>query len=116
MEATRETLTIQDLIDQRNQGFLSVNAEYQTGPRWTAYQNRLLIDSILRGYPLPLFYLHYKEHQAGALKRQGYDIIDGQQRIDAISDFSKNGFPLLDTNRDKKAGFPRFLQDRKSVV
>ncbi|MBK7853702.1 MAG: DUF262 domain-containing protein [Bacteroidetes bacterium] len=55
-------------------------------------QKKLLIDSILRGYDIPKFYLretpkdlHYK-----------YEVTDGQQRIRAIWEFIENQYKLDD--------------------
>jgi len=57
-------------------------------------QKKLLIDSIFRGYPLQIMYVHHREKQVGQLKMMTYEIIDGQQRVNAIYDFFRNLFPL----------------------
>ena len=40
---------------------LRVNPEYQRGTEWNRSQQQSLIDSLLRGYELPLFYVHLFE-------------------------------------------------------
>jgi uncharacterized protein with ParB-like and HNH nuclease domain len=37
---------------------LVVNPEYQRGVVWTSALKKRLVDSVLRGYPIPLIYLH----------------------------------------------------------
>lgn len=69
-----------------------------------------LIDSVLRGYQLPIIYLHYQERTVAGLTQQSYDIIYGQQRITALHDFVEGAFPLYAID-DKRARFPRFLYD-----
>jgi 5-methylcytosine-specific restriction endonuclease McrA len=70
-----------------------------------------LVDSVLRGYPIPLIYFHHIVQQACDLVSQRYEIIDGQQRINALSDFSEGAFKLLDPVKDEaEARFPEFIK------
>ena len=69
-----------------------------------------LIDSVLRGYQLPIIYLHYKKRTVAGLTQESYDIIDGQQRITALYDFVEGAFPLFAVD-DEKARFPKFLHN-----
>ena len=61
----------------------------QTGPRWSPNQRQLFIDSILRQYDIPKFYLRL-------ISRPPYqwEVIDGQQRLKAIWDFFRGDYPL----------------------
>ena len=65
----------------------------------------------MRGYQLPIMYLHFNEVAVGGLIRQSYDIIDGQQRITALYDFVEGAFRLYAAD-DEQARFPRFQQDQ----
>ncbi len=103
--------TVGDLIEYRKNNFLQVNHEYQRGLRWTDIQKRLFIDSIFRGYSIPAFYLHKVENSAGGHTNTYFDIVDGQQRIDAIFSFSEGSFPLLNPSSDKDFRFPNFVKD-----
>ncbi len=67
-----------------------------------------LIDSVMRGYQLPIIYLHYIKKAVAGMTRESYDIIDGQQRITALHLFVEGAFPLF-TPDDEKARFPKFL-------
>ena len=65
MHATPDDLTIGDILDLKIQQMLVVNPEYQRGVVWTLAQKKRLVDSVLRGYPIPLIYLHHIKQQAG---------------------------------------------------
>lgn len=99
---TRESLTVSVVVESWKNGSTRRNPEYQRGQAWTETQQRLLIDSIFRGYPLPRFYFHVKkardpiDNEVTAL-----EVIDGQQRILALSAFSSDNWPLFDPKKDK---------------
>ena len=60
---------------------------YQRGLVWTDQQRKDLIDSIINGYDIPKLY--FKKS-----KDEKLEVIDGQQRLDAIFRFMDNGFSL----------------------
>ena len=95
----------------RKSNGIRINYEYQRAPRWTPFQQKHLIDSVLRGYRLPLFYFHLKTEHWGTKPRHHYEVIDGQQRINAFVDFADGVFALPDP-KDPKSRFPRFIQDQ----
>lgn len=64
--------------------------QYQRTPVWNPQKKKLLIDSILRGYDIPKFYL--RETPNDPLYK--YEVTDGQQRIRAIWEFIENQFKL----------------------
>jgi hypothetical protein len=104
-------MTVAQLLKLREKQMLRVNPEYQRGPVWTKMQRQKLIDSILRGYSLPKFYLHKitsGDSDLG-LRSDVLEVIDGQQRILALEDFVKGGFNLLDPC-DRDNHFPEFLR------
>src|SRR6266513_445631 len=110
MKAEPDDLTVGDIIDLRSQQMLVVNPEYQRGVVWTLSQKKKLVDSVLRGYPIPLIYLHHIQQQAGKLVSQRYEVIDGQQRINALSDYHDGAFRLFDPVKDEaEARFPDFI-------
>ena len=103
--------TVGNLIEHEREKILQVNHEYQRGLRWTNMQKRMFIDSIFRGYSIPAFYFHKKQVSAGSITNTYYDIVDGQQRIDAIYSYSEGAFPLLDPSDDSGFRFPNFVKD-----
>ncbi len=69
-----------------------------------------LIDSLLRGYTLPLLYLHEKKEEIAGLTREGLEIIDGQQRLTSIYKYVEGDFRLFDPQtQNNEAKFPQFL-------
>lgn len=102
--------TVGHLIDLQREQILRVNHEYQRGLRWILMQKCMFIDSIFRGYPIPAFYFHLKETSAGSIINTHYDIVDGQQRIDAIYSYSEGAFPLLDPSDEASFRFPNFAK------
>ncbi len=89
------------------------NPEYQRGIVWNEAQQKRLIDSLFRGFKLPLIYLHEKKEEIAGYTRQGLEIIDGQQRLTAIHHYIEGSFRLFDPlTENNKAKFPRFLLDQ----
>lgn len=109
----RTNATIRNLLELKENQFLMVNPEYQRGPSWDEHKQKLLIDSILRGYQLPLFYLHEKTVEAFGKETSKFEIIDGQQRVNAIYKFYKvGGFKLINPNKKgKMIRFPKFIRE-----
>ena len=111
MELNGDKIKIKDLLDLKRNGMLTVNPEYQRGAVWKEPQQKKLIDSVLRGYPLPLIYLHHKKKVVVGMQREDLEIIDGQQRINALFLFGENALKLFDPIKDDKtARFPNFVK------
>jgi hypothetical protein len=92
---------------------LVANPEYQRGEVWTVTQKKRLIDSVLRGYPIPLIYLHHIKTEVEGAKREDFEVIDGQQRIAALDDFREGAFRLFDPVKDaEEARFPSFIEEQ----
>lgn len=108
MKSELKTMTIQDIVDMDAPKVLEVDAEYQRGAEWTVKQDRLLIDSLFRGYTVPLFYLHKKTSTSNWASNTFYYIVDGQQRKNAIVRYVKNSFPMFDPVKDSKTGLAHF--------
>jgi hypothetical protein len=72
--------TIQDLIHLYVNGGLNLEPGFQRASVWKDRDRVKLIESILRGYPLPAVFL-YKRSDGGSLR---YDVIDGKQRLESV--------------------------------
>lgn len=81
MKITATTWTIKELIEK--QKTINPKPQYQRTSVWSPQKKRLLIDSILRGYDLPKFYV--SDTSKGAHYK--YEVTDGQQRMRAIWEF-----------------------------
>lgn len=68
-------------------GTINTQADYQRPLVWSVSQKRLLIDTILRGYDVPKLYWR----KTG---KDQYEVVDGQQRLNAIWSFMSNEFDL----------------------
>ncbi|UZE45135.1 DUF262 domain-containing protein [Selenomonas sputigena] len=86
-----------------------VNRKYQRKLVWTLAEKSKFINSIMRSYPVPLFLLA----ETSQCNEQGYEIIDGMQRLEAVFSFlrgdysvtldGENGFFDLSTMAETKA-------------
>lgn len=113
MQMNHHDMTVQDIVDLYKNGMLRANPEYQRGIVWSITQRKKLIDSVMRGYPLPLIYLHHIKKQVAGMQREDLEIIDGQQRIISLNDFAEGAYALLDPIKDDKiAKFPKFIKSQ----
>src|SRR3954467_11545984 len=111
MNTDPDNLSIEDVLSLKSKQMLVINPEYQRGAVWTPSQKKKLVDSVLRGYPLPLIYLHHIRQEEGGLVSERYEVIDGQQRINALYEFHEGAFKLFDPSRDaQEARFPEFIK------
>lgn len=78
---------IQTFINERHK--YRVDRTYQRpADAWSKEDKQCLIDTILRGEPMPLFFLNY-DSEKGL-----FFIVDGQQRLEAIKQFHNNEWGL----------------------
>lgn len=111
MDMERAELTVDDLLSLHSNQMLRANPEYQRGVVWSTVQKKKLIDSLLRGYPLPLIYLHHIKRLVAGAQRDDFEIIDGQQRINSLYEFREGAFKLLDPMEESNEGkFPNFIK------
>ncbi len=109
MKTEPETWTIKELLQDHDQAILKPNPEYQRGAVWRLPQQQMLIDSLLRGFHLPIFYFHRIDETTRHGSNTRFEILDGQQRVNAIARFRRGGFALLDPQAPKSR-FPRHLR------
>ena len=111
MKTEPEDLKVRDVLDLKSQQMLVVNSEYQRGAVWTRSQQKKLVDSVMRGYPIPLIYFHHIQQEAAGLRSERFEVIDGQQRINALHEFHEGAFKLFDPVKDEAdARFPDFIK------
>jgi hypothetical protein len=81
VHAEVDTWKIKDFKDQAEAGQLELNPSYQRDVVWQTGRAQTLLDSVLRGIPLPSIILHKRHHS------NTYEIVDGKQRLTAILRF-----------------------------
>ena len=112
MKADHDEKSVDALLQLKANHMLAANPEYQRGEVWTPAQKKRLVDSVLRGYPIPLIYLHHIVRDVYGAKREDFEVIDGQQRINALYEYKEGNFKLFDPVADaKEAQFPLFIQE-----
>ncbi len=80
-------MTVQEYINNRNK--YKVDYTYQRpNDAWSLEDKQCLIDTILKGEPLPIFFMNYKKDE------KMFYIVDGQQRLSCIEDFYENKIKL----------------------
>ena len=80
--------TARQLAKMVSNGTITFDNAVQRGYVWDVKRKSLLIHSMIAGYPIPSFY--------AAQNGDNYDMLDGQQRSKAITDFLEGRFELTD--------------------
>lgn len=94
MKYTETTYTAQALVEQFQKQALIVNPEYQRGAVWTERQQGKFLDSIFRSYPIPAVFIRAIEHKGLRGTHSTFELIDGQQRLRALSEFKNDKLRL----------------------
>jgi len=83
-------LYVSDIKGKIERGELIPDPDWQRGYIWNQKDEQLLIDSILKGLPIPKFYLteEYDSKKSASI----HYVVDGQQRIKAFYRFLTNKF------------------------
>ena len=88
-----EQFTVADILTWLDDKTLVVNRDFQrSGKVWPAAAKAYLIDTILRGLPMPKIYLRIKTNTT--TRRSYREVVDGQQRLLAIQSFAEDEFRL----------------------
>ncbi|MBU9165267.1 GmrSD restriction endonuclease domain-containing protein [Burkholderia multivorans] len=91
MSVTPRGMSVQEAYREYTAGNFRVNRQYQRKLVWTVDEKARLIDSILRGYPIPLILLATQTTDEGA---KIFEIVDGMQRLNAVFAYIENQFPV----------------------
>jgi hypothetical protein len=76
---------------QADDELLDLHPPFQRNPVWVTKQKAFLIDTILRGYPVPELYIQATADEHGV---ERHIVVDGQQRIRACLEFAENELAL----------------------
>ncbi|NUM50658.1 MAG: DUF262 domain-containing protein [Flavobacteriales bacterium] len=89
MSLTPRGMSIQEAYRLYRDDCFIVNRKYQRKLVWTVEEKQFLIDSILKGLPIPLILL-------AQISDKKFEIVDGLQRLNALFSFIENGFSFSD--------------------
>ena len=92
--------SIADFLEWRAHNLLDLSPRFQRRSVWTRPAKSYLIDTILRGKPMPKVLLtqDLREH------RNVRTVVDGQQRIRSILEFVGDSFTVLASHNEEHAG------------
>lgn len=122
----KTSYSVLDFLEWQRQGTLDLQPFYQRRPVWNKQVKSLLMDSILRGYPIPLIFLHRRLDIPSS--KSVRSVVDGQQRLrtllsfvdpDCLKDSDEwDDFRILRSHNQEYAGmsFADLPEDAKSTV
>jgi hypothetical protein len=95
---------VSDLYDWYRQtpSQLSLNPKFQRRSVWSPQSKSYLINTILLGLPLPIFFIRNSTNIQ--TKKTNREVVDGQQRLRAIFDYIDNGFTLRKVQNEQYGG------------
>lgn len=95
---TSHSWPVSHYIDEIRAGRIETKPRFQRNLVWDEAKKSRLIDSIIRGFPIPPIWLWQKPHDKD--HRARYSVIDGQQRLSTLTGFFAGDFPY---KKDKKS-------------
>lgn len=112
------TYSINDFVewDAASPKQLELNPRFQRRSVWTDKAKSFLIDTIVRGKPIPKVFIRQKINVA--TKTSIREVVDGQQRLRTILSFVKDGFPVMPLHNQEYGGlrFSQLPEDVQSQV
>jgi hypothetical protein len=84
--------SINDFVEWDTQKALSLNPAFQRRPVWSDKAKSYLIDTILRGKPIPKIFM--RQIINPTTKTSIREVVDGQQRLRTILAFVRDGFSV----------------------
>lgn len=92
MQSSPEMFPIAEFLKWNREKSLNLNPSFQRGSVWRDPAKSFLIDTILRGMPVPKILFRTKiDRHTQQINR---DVVDGQQRLRAIIAFADNRLVL----------------------
>lgn len=100
VRVTKKDFSVYELYRKYKKGQLILEVDFQRNKLWGNKQKRELIESILMGLPLPIFYFKQQNNST-------YAVVDGKQRLSTLFEFLDNRFAL------KSLKILKFLNNKK---
>ena len=96
------TATINDFREWAARNELVLAPEFQRRKVWGPKARSFLIDTILKGFPIPA--IHVRQKIEIKTKRTIREVVDGQQRLGAILDYIEDGFTVMKVHNNRYGG------------
>ena len=87
VRVTKKDFSVFELFRKYKKQQLILDVDFQRNNVWGNKQKCELIESILMGLPLPIFYFKQQNNST-------YVVVDGKQRLSTLFEFLNNSFPL----------------------
>lgn len=87
-----QTAVVSDFLEWNRDKRLDLNPHFQRRQVWSPQAKTMLIDTILREFPIPKIYIRTRIEPDTQLAYR--EVVDGQQRLRAIIEFAAGGFAL----------------------
>jgi len=112
LKYSTRSISINDFREWDDAGVLVLAPKFQRRSVWSDKARSYLIDTILRGLPMPKLYMRQEIDDTGRTIRE---IVDGQQRIRTVLSYLKNGFPVMHVHGGDEFG-DDYYRDLSSEV
>lgn len=86
LEMLKTVYSVSDFLQWQKAGGLQLSPSFQRRPVWKAGAKSYLLDTIIRGLPIPIIFLRDQKTNLGTLKAKR-EVVDGQQRIRTLLSF-----------------------------
>lgn len=105
-KTTSKIVQISDIVQWNEKGELELSPKYQRNNVWNEKAKAYLIDTIIRGLPIPPIFLRQKVDIN--TKSTSREIIDGQQRIRAILEYVVDEKYAIKKSHNKEYGGKKY--------
>ena len=92
MSLTVTSNTVQLIYGMYIKDNLKINRRYQRKLVWSIEEKQAFIDSLIKGYPIPLIMVSKIQNKYYA--EDYFEVLDGLQRLNAITSFMEGDFPV----------------------
>jgi len=93
------SIGVGDFIRWRKENTLMLSPKFQRRRVWPPKARSFLIDTIMRGFPIPKLYM--RQHLDLRSSKSVHEVVDGQQRLGAVLDFRDDRVRLPEDDSDR---------------
>lgn len=117
-KTTAKVITISDLVQWHEKQELELSPKYQRNSVWNENAKAYLIDTIVRGLPIPPIFM--RQQVDVNTKTTHREIIDGQQRVRSILEYVVSESFFIRKNHNKELGGKKYsdlsLEDQEALL